>query len=231
MAALPARLVTPLAESVPSEQAVFLNILEVGHLGLRRGNPQAGETVAVVGLGVIGLSVLALARQFGLRTVAVDPSEPRRQIAAALGAELTLSPSDEGFFERVHGFCGQKGVDLAIEAAGHWNGVRTAMELAAANARVVVVSRLTQTPNFNPLGHPFLGKKLTLLTSYGYPPDGQRWDRFHSQALTLEWLAQGRLSIEPMITHRFSWRELPEVYRRLDEGVPEMAGVVLDWTK
>ena len=42
-------------------------------------------------------------------------------------------------------------------------------------------------------------------------------------------LSSGQLAIEPMITHRVPWRQLPEMYRRLDEGDLSILGVVVDW--
>ena len=59
VAAIAATLAIKLPPTLPDEQAVFLSIAEVAHLALRRGNPTPGETVAIIGLGVIGLSALA----------------------------------------------------------------------------------------------------------------------------------------------------------------------------
>jgi threonine dehydrogenase-like Zn-dependent dehydrogenase len=229
LAAVDARLAVKLPDQIPSEQAGFLNILEVGHIALRRGNPEPGENVAVIGQGVIGLSVLAYARLFGMRTAAVDFVEHRLQIAREMGADLTVDAGDDRCVRRVVEFFEGAGADLVVECASRWAAIETGMQLAAPEARIVVAARHTDRPAFNPVGHPHLGKKLTLLTSYGYPAEGQRWDRRRSIALTLELLSQGKLHIAPMITHRFGWEELPEVYRRLDAGDVEMAGVVLDW--
>jgi threonine dehydrogenase-like Zn-dependent dehydrogenase len=45
----------------------------------------------------------------------------------------------------------------------------------------------------------------------------------------MQMLAKGQLTIAPMITHRQSWRDLPAIYQRLDQGEREIVGVVLDW--
>jgi threonine dehydrogenase-like Zn-dependent dehydrogenase len=103
------------------------------------------------------------------------------------------------------------------------------LEIARNDGRVVIASRHTGMPDFNPVGHPFLGKRLELLTSYGHEPDGRRWDRRRSFALTVRLLREGRLVIDPMITHRFAWHELPEVYRRMHEGDRTIVGAVLRW--
>ncbi|MFQ5731883.1 MAG: zinc-binding dehydrogenase [Planctomycetaceae bacterium] len=229
VAAIPANLAVRLPEAVADEQAVFLNILEVAHIGLRRGRPGPGECVAVVGLGVIGLSAVAFCRAFGLCTVAVDPNRRRLAAASKMGAELCVSPDDDRFRETVAEFTGG-GCDVVLEATSNWAGVRTAMELARPEGTVVVISRHIQTPDFNPVGHPFLGRKLTLLTSYGYPPDGDRWDRERSTALAVKLLGEGRIDVGPMITDRLDRRQLPSLYERYDSGDAELIGAVLNWT-
>lgn len=224
-----AKFAVKLPDGIPDEEAVFLNILEVGHIALRRGEPTPGENVAIIGQGVIGLSVLAYARAFGFRTVAIDTEPARLAIAEQMGADLTVDANKRDCVDRVIDFFDGKGADLIVEAASVWPAIETGMRIAAPEAKLVVAARHTDRPAFNPVGHPHLGKKLTLLTSYGHQPDGSRWDRNRSMALTLDLLARRQLSIAPMITHRFHWEELPEAYRRLDRGEADMVGVVLNW--
>lgn len=228
-ATVPADLAHKLPPDVPDEQAVFLSILEVSHLALRKGSPAPGENLAIVGQGVIGLAALAYGVAYGFRTIAIDTDEQRLAIARQLGADLALRPTEPDFHQRVRDFCHGDGADLVIEAASVWPAIQTSMEIAANRGRVVVVARHTDGPTFSPVGDPFLQKEIALLVSYGHPPDGQRWDRQRSFALTLELLAKGRLNIAPMITHRFPWHELPQVYQRLDGGERDLVGIVLDW--
>ena len=56
---------------------------------------------------------------------------------------------------------------------------------------MVVVSRNTQDPDFNPVGNPFLEKRLRLVTSYAFPAESARWSKTRSFALTLDLLAHG----------------------------------------
>jgi threonine dehydrogenase-like Zn-dependent dehydrogenase len=229
-AAVSARLAIKIPAAISDEQAVFLNILEVGHIALRRGSPAIGENVAIIGQGVIGLSVLAYCQAFGFRTVVVDENPTRLSIAQRIGSDLAVSASEVGFVDRIVEFSDGQGADLVLEAASRWAAVETAMAIARPGGRVVVVSRHTDVPQFNPVGHPYLGKRLSLLTSYGHEPDGQRWDRVRSFALTLQLLSRQRLAIQPMITHRFDWSRIPEVYGQLDQGDRGMVGIVINWS-
>ena len=227
--AVPAELAAKLPQTIPDEEAVFLNILEVSHIALRRANPAPGENVAIIGQGVIGLSALAYCRMFGFRTAVVDTDQTRLSIASRMGADLAVSTEETGFVDRVVEFFDGEGADLVIEAASDWSAIRTSMQLARPEGKVIVVARHTDTPEFNPVGHPFLGKKLTLLTSYGHPADGHRWDRRRSFDFTVGRLARRELCIEPMVTHRFDWQQLPQVYHRLDQGDSQMVGIVIRW--
>ncbi|MDP7016702.1 MAG: zinc-binding dehydrogenase [Pirellulaceae bacterium] len=229
LAAVDAARVTPIPDAVPDDEAVFLSILEVAHQAIRRGDPQAGANVLIVGQGVIGLSVLAYSIAFGWRTAVIDLDSQRLDIAREMGAGLAVSPDDSQAADRVLDYFGGAGADVAFEAASHWSAVRTAMELTRTDGRVVIVSRHTERPNFNPVGHPFLGKRLSLLTSYGYPLAGSRWEHEASVKLTVDLLQQRRLPIGPLLTHHFNWRELPSVYARLDEGDRSIVGAVINW--
>lgn len=230
VAVSPADAATRLPDAVPDHLGVFLSIVEVAHIALRRGDVVPGENVAIIGSGLIGLSALAYCRVFGCRTAVVDLDRSRLRVARQMGAEWTGSPVEEGFTDGIMGFFGGEGADLVVEAASTWKAVETGLEIARPGGRVVVVARHTDQPHFSPVNYPYLRKNLSLKTSYGYPPAGQRWDRRRSLDLTMEYLARGRLQFAPMITHQFEWRALPEVYAGMDTGEAEMIGVCINWT-
>ena len=229
-AAVPAHTAIHLPDTISDEVAVFLSILEVGHIGLRTGKPEPGENVAIMGGGVIGLSALAYCRAFGFRTALIELDRGRLDLAGKMGADLLTSPADEGFSDSVIEFFDGEGPDLVLEAASVWPAIETGMQISRKGGRVVVIARHTDMPAFSPVGHPYLGKGLALLTSYGHRPDGHRWDRRRSNALTLELLLKKKLLVSPMITARFDWQELPDVYRRMDEGDKGLVGVVIRWS-
>ena len=229
VAAVPASTAVRVPDGVSDEQAVFLNIIEVGHIALRRGEPTPGETVAVIGLGIVGLSTLAFCKAFGFRTIAIDGVAERLDIARRMGADLVISPDEPDIEARVGAVTGGRGADLVIEAASVWPAIELGMRVAARKATVVVVARHTDMPAFSPVGHPYLQKDLTLRVTYGHAPAGQRWDRTSSLGLTLEMLAKGQLDISELLTHRIGWSELPSMYERLDQGERDIVGVIVDW--
>ncbi len=218
-----------LTDEVTDEQGVFLNILGVGQLGLRHGEPRPGENVAIVGLGVIGLSAIAYCSAFGFRTVGIDFSESRRQVATAMGADLVLDPADDGLTQLVIEFFDGRGADLVLETASAWPAIQTSLEIVRQDGNVVVVARHTDSPTFNPVGHPYMTTRYTLRASLGYRPNELRWDRTNSMKLTARLIANGSLLVDPMITHEFNWQDLPTVYHRLDQGDTDILGAVIRW--
>ncbi|MBM3935118.1 MAG: zinc-binding dehydrogenase [SAR202 cluster bacterium] len=228
-AALPARLAVKLPERVPDEHAVLLNILGVGHIALRDGSPDPGANVAMLGLGVIGLSALAYCAAFSMRSAAIDFSEARLAIARKMGATVAISPKEPDFRKRVLDLFDGQGADVVIEAASSWAAIQTSLDIARKDGKVVVAARHTDIPTFNAVGHPYLNKRVSIRTSYGNEPDGSRWDRNRSMALTLDLMTQGRLPFQPMVTHTFKWSDLPEVYARLDRGDTDIVGTIIRW--
>ena len=225
----PARDTIKLPDGVTDEQGVFLNILGVGQLGLRHGEPQPGENVAIVGLGVIGLSAIAYCSAFGFRTVGIDFSESRRHVATAMGADLVLDPADDDLTQQVIDYFDGRGADLVLETASAWPAIQTSVEIVRQDGNVVVVARHTDSPTFNLVGHPYMSTRYTLRASLGYRSNELRWDRMNSMKLTARLIANGSLPIDPMITHKFTWQDLPTVYHRLDQGDTDILGAVIRW--
>jgi len=222
--------VIKIPDSIPTEQAVLLNLLGVAHIALRAGTPNPGENVAVVGLGVIGQSVLAWCRAFGFQTIGIDMDKPRLEIAKSMGAHAAISPSDNNFQSTLDYVFRGNGADLVIEAASTWKAIQTSMDITRKDGKVVVIARHTDQPHYNLAGHPYLSKRLTLKTAYGYEEQGQRWDRDHCFQLAIDMLSRRELTITPMITHSISWQQIPEIYRRLDGGESGILGVIVNWT-
>ena len=217
-------------DGIPDEHAVFIAILQVAHNALRTADPTPGDNVAVVGQGVIGLAATAYCNAFGNRTVALDVDPDRRAMALEMGAGLAVSPMDDGFEDAVRGHFNGDGADVAIEAASVWPAIQTSLDLIRKGGRVVVVARHTDMPAFNLVGHPYLMERITLMTSRGFDSPGGRWDYDRSVRLTLDLMTEGRINIEPMITHRLGWQELPDAYTRLGKGDGSLIGVVLRWS-
>ena len=226
--------VYPVPEGTTDDEAVFAVIGEIGLHALRRGAPALGENVAIIGQGIVGLATLAIARAWGLRPIALDLDPRRREFARAIGADLVVDPAEPDLEGRVAAFCGDAGLDLAIEAASTWRAIGLAYRLVRRRGTIVVVARHTDTPDFNPIADDMMTKEIRFTTSYAHPvtdapPDLLRWTRPRDLRLILELFGAGRLSFASAISHRIGPDELPSIYQRLHEGDASIAGVVVAW--
>jgi len=113
--------------------------LPVGFHAVDRGPRVAGETVAVLGCGMIGLGVLIGAVARGARVIAIDPSEEKRRLALKFGAWRALPAGGEELVRAVNELTADDGVDVAFEAVGLPATFTQAIELAGFAGRVVYV--------------------------------------------------------------------------------------------
>lgn len=88
--------VIPVPDEVTDEQAVFVEPIGCCLRALERWNPQGGQHIIILGLGVIGILMALLVRWMGAVPIGVDPLESRRTLGLSKGCEHTLSPDEAG---------------------------------------------------------------------------------------------------------------------------------------
>lgn len=135
----PAHLIVPVPESMPVSTVPLLEPLAVAVHVADLAHAKAGQTVAVFGLGAIGLMVTRLMRLMDCRVVACDPIAERAAMAKQFGAEHALDVAGEHAIDEITRWSADRGVDIAIEVAGPNPAVRAATEVAAPGARVLIV--------------------------------------------------------------------------------------------
>ncbi|MRX44622.1 alcohol dehydrogenase catalytic domain-containing protein [Agromyces kandeliae] len=127
------RSVVPVGDDVPPDIAALLGcaVLTGGGAVLNAARPVAGQTLAVVGLGGVGMAALLVALSIpGVRVIGVDPVEAKRRKALDLGAAAAVEPRDA---------VGTVEADAVIEAAGSARAFETAVAITAIGGRTVSV--------------------------------------------------------------------------------------------
>lgn len=199
------------------EQASLAYLIHLGLAALRQVRYEAGERVAVVGLGVIGLCTVAMARAMGARVMAVANSEARSELARCMGAD---------------GFPGE--ADIVVLTANPWDAWRHSMELVRYGGRVAVLGfpgRAQEPPPFNPLDAKWLyGKQLTICGS-GAVPRYAGFDLRGNLEYVLDLLASGRMDVGPAISHRFPSTRMREAYELAARRDKQFSAAVFDWRK
>lgn len=176
-----------LPHSVPSERAVLAANLETAITCVWDAGVGLGDEVVVLGGGVVGLLVVALASRAGGRVRLVEPSPRRREVGIALGAGSAAGPDED----RPRG-----DADVVIGATGHPAEIDRAIAHAGREARITLASFYGARTHPVTLGAAFHRKRLKLHSSQvsAIPPDrAPRWDAARRFELVRSLLEDPRL--------------------------------------
>jgi predicted dehydrogenase/threonine dehydrogenase-like Zn-dependent dehydrogenase len=220
---VPQNLLAKLPPDLDFESAAFTTIGAIAMHGFRLGMPQVGERVAIIGLGLLGLLSIGIARSAGCSVLGVDLDERRVELARQMGVKAVLRPEAE---EACQSFSQGDGCDLVLICADTSSGdpVYLAGKIARDRGRVVAVGAVG-------LDIPrklYYEKELSFLISrsYGpgrYDPDYEengkdyplgyvRWTEGRNLQAVVDLLADGRLDVHPLITHHYDIAQAPEAY-------------------
>lgn len=234
-AVLEARRCTPVTEAVSDAAATFGTLGPIVLNGVRRAHLALGESLAVVGLGLIGQLAGMFGRLHGARpVVGLDLWPERRRIAEALAFDHALAPDDPSARAPLAAWGSGGGYAVVIEATGHPDALVPSLALAAPGGRVVALgSTRGVVPNFDLYGQVHL-RGLTLIGAHITTHPAQatvadRWTETANRALTLRLIAAGELPVERLITHRAPAAEAPALFALLADRRREALGVVLEW--
>ncbi len=191
-----------LPDSISFEQgALMLDPVGTTYHAHRRIGTSATHTVAIFGLGPMGLGTLCVARHLGARVIGVEPVAYRRELAERLGAETTLDPADGDVVERVRKLTGGRGCERAFECSGEGEPLGWALDVAAPFAHVAVIGE-NNDARIRPSDH-FLRKEVTVSGSTCFA-----LGEFDDLCRAFD---AGLRSAE-MITHRFGIEDAGEAY-------------------
>ena len=150
---LPSAAAVAVPNEVPLRRAVLAANMETALNGLWDADVRTGETLLVVGLGVVGLLICHLAiKEFGCNVAAFDPSPDRLDIAECFGAKKLISDNDTSFQTILH-------------TSGNPDGLRFALSNAETEATILEMSWYGSKQVTLPLGEAFHAKRLTLRSS------------------------------------------------------------------
>ena len=183
---------------------------------LRRLAPTAHDSLAVFGLGPVGLSCVVMGHALGLRVIGVDVAPERVALAMTCGADSALDASAPGAdavavvrdFSRIPGVPWSDGIDFAIETSGATAAREWIIPSLRREGRAAIVGVGSTERVINPSD--IHGRACTILGSVVFPL-GWSWD-------LAKFLAASRATFEPAVTHRFSLDDAPEALRAADEG-------------
>jgi L-iditol 2-dehydrogenase len=226
--------VFPVPDNVPAEDAAFATLIHTSLQAVRKGRVEIGNSVLVLGLGLIGLLAGRLAKLNGaLPVLGADISAARRDIAR-LSCDDVLDPGAPDFGARLATLTCGTGPEVVIEATGFPDAIKTAFEMAARMGRVVLLGSArgeTGGINFYSLVHKrglsIYGAHITAEPEQETQP--HLWPRRREEPLALQLLARKRLIVADLISDRCPVEGAPKAYERLARWDERLMGIILDW--
>jgi len=237
---VPRHLCARVPDNVPLEDASLAVIGAIGLHGLRLAGAGLGETVFVIGLGLVGQMAVALARAQGCRVIASDPDAWRCGRAKDQGAHVVgpdIGPED--VCRETRGL-GADAVLITAAAAS-----REPLDRAVASVRKkgrIVLTGVADVA-FDRRALYFKEAEFVVSCSYGpgrydpvyeqqgcdYPPAYVRWTEQRNVEAVLELMGRGALSVAPLLTHRFPVSEAQAAYDLVEEGRQPYLAVLLTY--
>lgn len=229
-----------LPDSLAFDRAAYAGIAAIALEGVRLARVTLGERVLVIGLGLVGQMTVSLLRANGCRVFGTDVDPEKLRLAREMGAEAAGigMPSAD-----VRAFAGPAGVDAVIITASTPSNepIEFAAEMCRMRGRIVLVGVVgLHVPRA-----PFFAKELefTVSSSIGpgrldpvyedkgidYPPGHVRWTAQRNLQTAVELMADGKLPVEKLTTHRFSVERAADAYELITGGNERFLGVLLTY--
>jgi len=228
---VPKNLVVKIPDSVPDEDATFTVIGSIGLQGIRLLKPQLGETIVVVGLGLIGLISCQLLKANGCRVIGIDLDQSKCELAQKWGIK-TVNPQKSNPVKSVMDLTHEIGADgILITASTKSNDVISqAAQMSRKQGRIMLVGVIGLNIN----RADFYEKELTFQVSCSYGPgryDDQyeqkgidyplpyvRWTEKRNFEAILEAIKNGSLNVKDLITERVPLEDYNQIYNNMDSS-------------
>ncbi len=210
----------PIPDEIGDDEAATVEPLATSFHGVNLAEPADGETIVIMGAGIIGLGALQLLKATAsVTTIVVDLADKRLALAEQLGADTTINASREDAVARIFEMTGSSelslvptvtsaGIDAVIDCAGvpkTFTGttvLEQALSLVKQSGRVVVVAVFERPVELEM--NVIMRKGIRLLGSWAWHPDELRQG--------MELMRSGKVDRKPLISHTFSLEQASEAY-------------------
>jgi predicted dehydrogenase/threonine dehydrogenase-like Zn-dependent dehydrogenase len=239
---VPVNLCARVPEGVSDDEAAFTVLGAIALQGIRLVQPTLGESVVVTGLGLIGLVTVQLLRAHGCRVLGLDFDPAKLELARKLGAETVNLGAGQDPVAAAQAFSRGRGVDAVIITASTKSNepVHQAALMCRKRGRIVLVG----VTGLELSRADFFEKELTFQVScsYGpgrydanyeekgndYPVGFVRWTEQRNFEAVLDMMADGRLDVKPLVSHRFAIEQAEQAYELVGGAGPSL-GILLEY--
>lgn len=208
------RTVFPLPAELTYEDAASVEPLSISYFSVNRARPKENETIAVLGLGAIGLYAVQVLKAMGVSKIVASGRRAARLAAAkAYGADIVIDAAKEDIVGAATAATAKMGVHTVIECAGQQATFDQSVAITRGGGKIMLVGVYEEPLAWNPMSA--ISKNLILTGCLGgnFPA-------------AIELLRSGKVSARRMITHRFPLSRAAEAFRTQLQ-VPDAIKVML----
>ncbi|MBI3911019.1 MAG: zinc-binding dehydrogenase [Armatimonadetes bacterium] len=219
------------------KRAVFTRMAGVAITAVRKSSVQIGDTVAVVGLGLVGNFAAQLFQMAGAEVMGLDVAASRLERARQCGIQRVVNPTGRSAREAVLEWTGGQGARIVVEAIGRSDLILEGVEFTRRHGEILLLGspRALHTAEVTPMLSRIHIQGITMIGAlewlYPIPElDFTRVSITRNYQQLLGWIMDGRLAIDPLLTHVLSPVRCQEAYMGLHAQKDEYLGVVFDWS-
>lgn len=186
-------------EMSDEEAAILVDACATSFHAVRRAHIEMGDTVAIFGLGGLGLSGIQFTRLMtGVRIIGVDTEQYKMDIARELGADDLIHADDPEFSDRIHRLTGGLGVDIAMDFSGETKAIEQAINVLRLGGRAVIAGCAGKP--FRVGGVKCCLDEVEILGSHGFT---------HGEILKIvELVKQGKINFKKIVSHKISLEDV-----------------------
>ena len=207
-------LVLPIPDSLPFEQAAIIpDAVSTPWAAISStGKIQAGESVAVFGVGGLGIHAIQLLKVIGCsKVIAIDPREDARANAIARGADFAFAPDDPELKQH-------RGLHAAFDFAGVTPVRKQALSMLGEQGRLIIVG-IANEPIVIPSDMAFTYMRTQILGHYG--------SEAHHVSELIEFARQGKLDLSHSVSEILPLSQAPEAIEKLAKKIGNPIRIVL----
>jgi predicted dehydrogenase/threonine dehydrogenase-like Zn-dependent dehydrogenase len=242
---VPRNLVAKIPDEVCFEEAAFTTVAAIAMQGVRQADVRVGEQVAVIGLGLVGLLTVQLLKASGCRVIGMDVASRNFDLAMTLGCDRCALSNDDAAAE-AQSFTRGYGADAVVITAGTSSNQPVELAIQCTRKRGTVVA--LGTVGMNIPRSPFYEREINFRMSCSYGPGrydadyeerGQdyplgyvRWTENRNMEAVLDMMAQRKLNVAALITHRIPVEESLRAYDLITGKADESyLGIVIQYSE
>jgi 2-desacetyl-2-hydroxyethyl bacteriochlorophyllide A dehydrogenase len=223
-------------DGVSDEEASF-TVLAVGVMNsVRLTKVSLGESVGVVGLGLLGQFAIIWSKLCGAYPIiGVDISEKRLELAKICGADKVINSQKENVDEKIKLYSKNRMMDIVFEVTGNPEVIPWAIKLVKPQGRFILLSSSRGKTEFDFHDEINSPSRIVIGTHFGSHPQCETpynpWTQARNRELFFDLILEKKIGVKHLISHVYSWKDAPDVYQNLLRDRSDAMGVLLKWSE